>query len=421
MPKTLQFWLTMLALPWIAVATRTASAEDWLQWRGPTGDQHAPPGATAPLSWSETEGVAWTTPLPGRGHSSPTLVGDRIYLTTADAEAGTQSLLILDRQSGELLRSLLIHEGGLPARIHPNNSHASPTVASDGQRVFVLFCNDDAAMVTALDLAGEPLWQVRAAAFDPQMFQFGFGSSPMVVGDVVVIASEYDGPESGIYALDAATGAQRWRAPRPKSLSYSTPAPIQYEGKQMLLMSGNSLLAAYDAVDGQELWTVQGSTRATCGTMVADTASGLAFASGGFPGSLTQAVRLDGEHDIVWQNNVKCYEQSTLLVGDYLYEVSDNGVAYCYRTSDGEEMWKQRLGGKYSSSPVLVGDRIYVTNEGGTTFVFAANPERFESLAENQLGDSAFATSTPADGRLYHRYAKQVDGRRQEYLAAIGE
>ncbi|MCA9236829.1 MAG: PQQ-binding-like beta-propeller repeat protein [Planctomycetales bacterium] len=399
----------------------SAVAQDWPQWRGPHCDNRATAGATAPIEWSEDAGLAWSTPLPGRGHSSPTLVGERIYLTTADADAQTQSLLIVDRRTGALVRTVVVHEGGLPARIHPNNSHASPTVASDGQHVYALFCNQNAAMVTAFDLDGEQLWQQRAGAFDPQRFQFGFGSSPVIVGDVIVMATEYDGPESGLYALDLATGAQRWHAPRPNSLSYSTPRPLSDRGRSLLLLSGNNLLAAYNAADGQVAWSVPGSTMATCGTMVADAQSGLAFASGGFPGSFTVALRLDGAHDVVWQNNVRCYEQSLLLAGDFLYATADNGVAYCWRAADGEEMWKRRLGGKYSSSPLLVGDRIYATNERGTTFVLAATPEECRVLAENRLGDSAFATPAPADGRLYHRYGKTVDGRRQEYLVAIGE
>lgn len=405
----------------VLAVTATLHAEDWPQWRGPTGDNHAAPGATAPVTWSEESGLAWKTAIPGRGHSSPTLVGDRIYLTTADEVEQTQSLLILDRGTGRLINEVEAHRGGLPGRVHPNNTHASPTVASDGRRVFALFCNQDAAYVTAFDLFGNRLWQKRVGGFAPVQYEFGFGSSPRVVDGLVVLATEYDGSESGLYAVDPATGEPVWTTPRVNELSYSTPAIANLGGTNQLLMSGNYSLASYDAKSGSKLWQTEGSARATCGTMVWDESLGLAFASGGYPDQFTLAVRLNGDHGIAWQNRVKCYEQSLLVVDGHLYGISDKGVAYCWRGSDGQQMWKTRLGGGFSSSPLLVDGKIYATSERGAMHVFEANPQRFVSLATNQLGDSGFATPTPADGRLYHRYAKTEGGQRQEYVVAIGE
>lgn len=405
----------------LTACSSIATAEDWRQWRGLTSDNHAPAEATAPLVWAESEGLAWKTAIPGRGHSSPTLVGDRIYLTTADDEKQTQSLLILDRATGKLLKEILNSTGSFPSRVHPNNTNASPTVASDGKRVFALFCHDDAAFVTAYDLSGKRLWEKRVGGFDPQQYQFGFGSSPRIVDGLLIVSTEYDGPESGLYAIDTATGEPVWSTPRPEGLSYSTPAVASLGGVTQLLMSGNDQLAAYEARSGRELWSVDGSSYATCGTMVWDESLGLAFASGGYPNSFTLAVRLDGDHEIVWQNNTKCYEQSLLTVGGYVYAATDAGVAYCWRGADGEEMWKERLGGKFSSSPVLVDGKIYVTSEQGTMHVFEATSERFVALGKNQLGDSGFATPTPADGRLYHRYGVNENGKRQEYVVAIGK
>lgn len=398
-----------------------AHAEDWRQWRGPSGQHHAAEGATAPTEWGERQGLAWNTPIPGRGHSSPTIVGERIYLTTADEQGQTQSLLVLDRRTGALARETVVHRGKLPAEIHPNNTHASPTVASDGQHVFALFHNDLACWVTKFDLAGEIVWQKRVAAFDPQQYKFGFGSSPVIVGDVLIIATVYDGSDSGLYAIRCDDGEPAWSTARPQKLSYSTPARFPSAGKTLLLLSGNYLLASYDAASGRELWSTEGGTWATCGTMVWDPAGDLAFASGGYPDSFTLAVKTDGEHEVVWQKNIKCYEQSLLWVDGYVYAVADSGVAHCLRATDGETMWRQRLGGSYSASPLLVDGKVYVTNEQGTTFIFKASGEDYQPVGENQLGDECFATSTPLDGRLYHRYAKREGGRRQEYLAAIGE
>lgn len=412
--------MRLLVIVLSLVATH-AWAEDWPQWRGPNGDNHAAPGAAAPIEWTETSGLFWRTRLPGRGHSSPTVFGERIYLTTADDAEQTQSLLVIDRATGELLRGEVAHQGGLPARIHPNNTHASPTAACDGERVYTLFFNGGDACLSAFTLEGDPVWSQRAAPFRPQQYSFGFGSSPRLVDGLVVISTEFDGPGSGLYAFDPATGEKAWETARPQKLSYSSPSLVPVDGDVKLMLTGNNQIAAYEPESGEQLWSVPGTTMATCGTMVWDERLGLAFGSGGYPDSFTVAIRTTAPHDVVWQNRVKCYEQSMLVVDGYVYGVADSGVVYCWRAADGQPMWKQRLGGRYSSSPLLVGDVIYVTNERGTTYVFRANPEAYEPLAENQLGTSGFATPTPLDGRLYHRYGVGEGAGRQEFLVAIGQ
>lgn len=412
--------------PWLLIclvlltSAGLAPAEDWPQWRGPRGDNKAP-GASAPTTWSRTEGLAWATPLPGRGHSSPVVVGDRIYLTTADEEAGTQSLLVLDRATGTLVKQTVVHTGGLNAPLHPNNTHATPTVAADGEHVAVVFNNDFGVWATVFDSAGKQLWQRRIAGFDPQQYKFGFGSSPRIHSGVLVISTEYDGPDSGVYGVDVESGRQIWKAERPHTLSYSTPISTEISGVSQLFMSGNNSLTSYSPETGETLWSTPGTSRATCGTMVWDYDSGLAFASGGYPDQFTLAVRTSGDHAIVWQNRAKCYEQSMLAVGGYLYAVADSGIAYCWRGVDGKEMWQERLGGKCSSSPLLVGDTIYITTEQGLTHVFKASPKRLETIASNQLGDDCFATPAPVDGRLLYRFGVNEAGKRQEYLAAVGK
>ncbi len=406
-------WLLAFA---ILLLPTTLLGEDWPQWRGPHSNNHAAPTATAPTQWSETSGIAWTTELPGRGNSSPTVVGDRIYLTTGDEEAGTQSLLILNRQTGELLKELVTYRGGLPEGVQWKNSHANATVACDGEHLFVLFLNDGAPTLTAYSLAGEQLWQRRTCGDKRLHFEYGFGSSPAIIDGMVVVATEYNEEGSGIYAYDVQTGETAWEAPRPNNPSYSTPAVAALGGEDTLLMCGNDLVAAYQAESGEELWSQEAPTMATCGTMVWDSHLGLGFASGGHPKQFTLAVNLRDGHEIVWQNSVKCYEQSLITVGGYVYAVSDRGVAYCWRGSDGTRMWKQRLGGNFSSSPLFVDGKLYVANEGGDMRVFQANPDRYVELGANRLGDACYATPAPADGRLYHRYGK--DGK--EYLAAIG-
>lgn len=400
-----------------------ALADDWRQWRGPTSDQHAAPSATAPVRWSETENIDWKTAIPGRGHSSPTVVGPRIYLTTGEEDTSTQSLLILARESGELLKKVPVHSGVTFPEQHPNNSHASPTVACDGQRVFTVFHNDDAIWLTALDLEGEPLWQSRVCEFTPQRFQFGYGASPIVLSTGrVIVTAEYDGAEAGVYAFDASTGQQVAKADRAVALSFSSAIETVLAGREQVLLSGDNRITSYEPLTMEEIWSTPGGTNVTCGTVVWDRERSLVFAGGGVPQPFVLAVKADGSSDEpLWRHNVKVYEQSLIAAGGYVYGVSDRGVAYCWRGEDGQEMWNQRLGGRWSSSPVLVDGRIYVSNESGTTWVFAATPEGYQELAENQLGTDVFATPTPLDGRLYHRYGDASGGERQEYLAAIGE
>lgn len=408
------------------LATIAAHADDWQQWRGPTGDNHAAAGAIAPTTWGENESILWRTAIPGRGHASPTLVGNRIYLATAIPRQQAQLLLIYDRASGEFLKRTVCHQGGFERGLHPNNTYASQTVASDGQRVFLVFCNQGKVWATAADLEGKILWQQSIGPYEPKRFGFGYGTSPIVIDGKVIVTSEFDGPGSTVVALDAATGRELWRTARPKHLSYSPPARWPTAGGEQLLMSGNFLVAAYDPANGKQMWSVPAPWQATCGTMVWDEVSGLGFASGGGginTRNATIAVSLSGDPRIVWDNTVKCYESSLLVVNGYLYGVSDGtGVVYCWRCRDGQEMWKHRLGGgACSASPLLVDGKIYLTNERGTTFVFAATPEGYQQLAKNQLGSDGFPTPTPADGRLYVRYGDDSSGERQEFLVAIGE
>lgn len=410
-----------LVIALLCAVSATASADDWPQWRGPSGQNHAATDATAPSQWSESSNLAWQTKVPGRGHSSPIVVANGIYLTTCDEKAEQQSLLVFDRNTGILLKQTIAHTGNLPAKIHKNNTHASPTVACDGQHVFALFNNNLACWVTKFDLEGNRVWQKRVAGFDPQQYKFGFGSSPIISGDLLIFSTEYDGPDSGVYAISTDTGQTVWRVPRNETLSYSTPIVATLGGRPQLIMSGQQSISSYDPATGSRLWATDGSTYATCGTMVWDAERNLAFASGGYPKTFTLAVHGDGSR-IAWDTNkVRCYEQSMLLVDGYLYALADNGIAHCLRAEDGTPMWRERLSGPVSASPVYVDGKIYVSNERGTTFVFRATPDGYQPIAENQLGDECFATSTPVDGKLYHRYAKREGDHRQEYLVAIGE
>ena len=393
-----------------------AKAGDWPWWRGPSMNGIAEAGAPAPVEWSETKNVAWKTPIPGRGHSSPTVVGKRVLLTTADEQAQVQSVLCFERRTGRRLWSREINRGGFPERIHAKNTHATSSVACDGERAFATFLNHDRIQVVALDLDGEPLWDRIAGGFTPDEYKNGYAASPLLYGSSVIVAGDFDG-DAFLLALDRKTGERVWSTPRPSKINYASPVVAPIAGRDQLLISGGDLVASYDPRNGKPLWKVAATTMATAGSMVWD--QDLVFASGGFPDAETVSIRADGSGKVVWRNDQKCYEQSMLAYDGHVYAVNDAGIAYCWNAETGKEQWRERLRGPISASPVLSGGNIYVSNERGVTFVYRATPARFESVARNQIGSEAFATSTICGGQIFLRVADRVDGRREEMLVCL--
>ena len=219
-------------------------------------------------------------------------------------------------------------------------------------------------------------------------------------------------------AVDVSDGKVVWQQKRPQMLNWSSPIVANVGGREQLLLSGLERMTSYDPKTGKPLWSTPCLTMATCGTVIWD--DDMVYASGGYPDKETVAVKADGSGTVIWRNNVKCYEQSMLISDGYIYAVDDGGVAFCWEAKTGREMWKERLRGPVSASPVLVGDTIYASNELGMTFVFRANPDKFEAIARNQLGTESFATPTVVAGRAYVRVASGQGGSRQETLYAIG-
>jgi outer membrane protein assembly factor BamB len=394
------------------------AARDWPWWRGPTRSGIAHAGAKPPVEFGDEKNVVWRTPVPGRGHSSPVVVGEKIYLTTADVAAQTQSVLAFDRATGKPLWSTEVNRGNFPASIHPNNTHATPTAVCDGRQLIVVMIHDKQVNLTWLDLDGKILRQQAVGPFHPQRYEFGYGPSPLLYKNLVIVASEFDG-ESFLAAFDTASGKEAWRVKRPTNISFSSPVVAPLAGRDQMVLSGSDSVASYDPASGELLWSTAAGTTATCGTAV--WLGDIIMTSGGFPDSITCAVKADGSGKLLWENKQKCYEQSMLAHDGHLYALTDNGIAYCWRASDGQEMWKQRLKGPVSSSPALADGRIYWANERGTHYVWKATPAAFELLAENQLGDESFASPAALGDKLYIRAASSAGGSRQEYLYCLGE
>lgn len=385
---------------------------DWPWWRGPLRNGFADKVAV-PTTISDNDNVVWKVPVPGRGHSSPIVVGDRVFLTTADTKAKVHSVLAFDRATGKSLWQIEVNRGAFPAKNHAKNTEATPTIASDGERLFATFYHHDKVAAVCLDFKGKILWEKDVCKFRPRTYEYGYAPSPILYQNTVIISAEYDG-ESSITALDRQTGDKVWRAPRPTMITFSTPVIAHLAGKDQLLISGAQEVNSYDPANGKPLWSAEGTTLATCGTIVWD--GDIVFASGGFPKKETIAVKADGSGTVLWQNNQKCYEQSMLAYDGYVYALDDNGVMFCWRGSDGKEMWKRRLTGPVSASPVMANGLIYWANELGTLYVFRPDPKEFDLVAENQVGTDAFPSPAICGGQIFLRVGNGAGAERQEWL-----
>ena len=397
---------------------KLSAERDWPWWRGPSRNGVAV-SATAPTKFSDSDNVVWKTPVPGRGHSSPIVVGNQVILSTASKSPQVQSVLAFDRKTGKQLWKTDISQGGFPERNHDKNTEATPTVACDGERLFATFFHHETVQCTALDMSGKKVWQETVGPFNPRAFRYGYAPSPTLYRSSVIVSAEYDG-ESAITALDRQSGKQLWRTKRQSMITFSTPVVAHVAGKDQLLISGAGQVASYDPSNGKQLWTTPGTTAATCGTMVWD--GDIVIASGGYPVAQTIAVKADGSGKELWKNREKCYEQSMLTHNGFVYALNDGGILFCWQASDGREMWKERLfTGPTSASPVLVGGNIYWPNERGLWFVFKPNPEKYESVAENQLGEEGFASPAVVGGQMFVRTATFSGAARQEWLYCLGK
>jgi outer membrane protein assembly factor BamB len=403
---------TVITSPGTADLTITSS--DWPWWRGIHRNGHAAE-QSIPTQWSETESIIWKAPIPGRGHGSPTVIGEQIFLATADEQNQTQSVIGFDRKTGERAWITEVHKGGWQGRIHDRNTQASSSIASDGEKLFVAFMHDAKIWLSALDLTGKLLWQKKASDYTSH---WGYSSSPAIYENLVIVASDHK--EGGnLTAFDRNTSEQVWNVSRPAIPNYASPVIYHLNGQDQLILPGCDMLASYHPRSGRLLWSAPVTTQETVGSAVTDGTR--IFASGGYPKNETTSVLVDNTPELDWRNPIRTYAPSMLVDGGYLYTMTDKGLAHCWDTETGKLMWREKVGGDFSASPVLVGNNIFVSSEQGKTLVFKASPEKFELIAENQLGNEIWATPVICGDSIYLRVAHHETGGRQEYLYRIGD
>lgn len=389
------------------------SASDWPWWRGPQRNGVADANQELPLNWAA--GIVWKVPVPGRGHASPTVFRDCVYLPTADEQALSQSVICFSRVTGKQIWSTQVHQGRIERKGNKRATQASASIACDGERLFITFMNSNAVHAYALDLNGKPLW--RQTITDYVTHQ-GYGASPAIYGPFVLVAADNKAGGS-LMALRRENGEIMWKRERPKKPNYPSPIILQVAGRDQLLMTGCDLVTGLNPLTGQVLWEVDGATTECVTSTVTD--GKVILTSGGYPDNHMSAVRADGSGEVVWRNKYRVYVPSCVVADGILYAVTDAGVALCLEMETGKELWKSRLGGTMNASLTLVGDRLVAIEEEGTAFIYKANPEKFELVAKNHLGEEVFATPTICGGHIYARVAEYENGKRQEYLYAIGE
>jgi len=403
------FWLVCALAALMGNAEVVGGAENWPEFRGPTGDGHS--DATGlPVRWSETENVRWKVAIHDKGWSSPVIWGDQVWFTTATADGKQMFAMCVDRTSGKILHDIKLFDIAKPGFCPPFNSYASPTPVIEAGRVYIHFGSYGTA---CLDTAtGQTIWCRRDLPCDHWRAP---GSSPILYDDKLFI--NYDGYDlQSVVALDKTTGRTVWKQARDIDYgtdngdlkkAFCTPSVVNVNGKAELISPSAVATIAYDPSTGKELWKVyHGGMNAAARPLLGQ---GLVFVTTGDGGKFRLlAVRPDGSGDltktnIVWTQNRSVPSRSSLLLaGDLRYMVNETGVASCLEARNGHTVWQKRLGGEYSASPLYADGRLYFFDQLGSSHVL--EPGRTDHvLAVNKLDSGCMASVAVAGHELYVR------------------
>lgn len=378
----------------------------WSRWRGPSG-QGLVEGSGYPDKWSDKENVLWRVEIPGRGNSSPTVWGNRIFITAASEDGSRRSILCFRRDNGQFLWRASAPEAPVE-KIYRKNTYASSTPITDGERVYAYFGN---AGLLAVDLEGKQVWH---HSFGVITLYHGPGGTPLLYKDrIIMYQDQRDG--SFIAALDKKTGKVIWNTPREEKIGWGSPIAIRAGNRDEIVTSSQDWVRAYDPGTGKELWRVRGTTMEVTPTCAVG--EGLVICPSGRAGP-TLAIRPGGSGDVtdthvVWQSpKGSPFIPSPLVYGKYLYQINDMAsIATCYEVATGKVVWQGRLGEaakeSFSASPIGVDGKVFFTNDDGETFVLAAGPE-FKLLHINRLNERVLATPALVDGRWYYRTGRHL-------------
>ncbi len=440
-------FLTLLSLVVGASAevADVAASEQWPSFRGPDA-AGVSEQSDLPISWNvqDSTNIAWKTPIPGLGHSSPIVWDDRVFVTTAVSGDENPELKVglygditpvegdgvhewkvycVDKSSGEILWERTAHTGIPRSKRHPKSTHANSTPATDGKHLVAFFGSEG---LYCYDLSGTLLWSkdfgvLRSGFFRVPSVDWGFASSPIIHEGVVLIQCDVL-DESYIAALDVETGEELWRTARDDVPTWSTPAVHTVKRKTRVVVNGFKHIGGYDFKTGKEVWNLTGGGDVPVPTPIF--AHGLIFIGNAHGRrSPIYAIKENAKGDIsfvaggtsndhiVWSiRRGASYMQTPIVYGDYLFSCRDNGRVTCFNARTGEEMYSEKMGPAglgFSASPVAASGKLYYTSEKGNIFVIPAAPH-FEVLAENHMNEICMATPAISGDTLFFRTQRHL-------------
>jgi len=382
-------------------------AENWPGWRGPNGDGTSSE-MDLPTQWDSITNVKWKIPVPGIGHGSPIVWGDRLFMITAKAETLERILLCYDCKSGQLLWQVTVLKAPLET-VNPDNNFASGTPVTDGKYVYVSFLDGENLVVAAHDFTGKQIWIQRPGTFAGP---HGYDCSPTLYEDKVIVncGSKVN---AFVAALSTTDGHMIWKVPQLNvGMSYSTPIFREITGHMQMLFCGNQEVSSYNPSDGSRYWFVNGPSQEFCASPVYSEKAKLVFISSSWPERHLLAIKPDGTGDvsnshIAWKSdNGAYYVPSPIVVGDYLITTMTNGQVHCLEGATGKILWKENLGKQYPSA-VLANGLVYIPNDAGTINVIKPGTT-YESVAKNSMGERMFASPAICEGKIYLRGTKNL-------------
>ena len=411
----LKLTCTLIITLIITLCDPSAAYAQWPQFRGPAGQGHSN-DPDVPRQWSETEAIAWKTPVPGTGWSSPVISAGQIWMTAAHQDGTSLHAICLDQKSGQPLFDVEVLTTDDVGPKHVQNGYASPTPVLDGKRVYVHFGPRGTA---CLNLRGEILWTNTELPFAlPQ----GAASSPVLHGNKLILVC--DGTDAQfVVALDKMTGKVIWKTARKHlgrvqergfyKMAYATPLVVEVNGQTQVISSGAEHVAGYDIQTGKEIWWHQYMGFSLVGRP--SYGNGLFYVVGSVvldhhciyaikPGATGEVH----ETDLAWKQPKGIgHVPSPLLYGKEIYVVDDEGTAQCLDAMTGKSVWKQRLGGRFRSSPLQIGNHILFVNQAGKATLIQAGRE-YKVAHTNQLEGMFLASPAIADGALFLRSATHL-------------
>ena len=422
-----------------ALSVSVGATDEWPQWRGPGGH-----GISAeknlPTEWSSATpdkpavNIKWKTAIPGRGHSSPVVWRDRIFVTTSikgeqvpgrkapvhldfNRQPGyvhpdtldvdykhTLKVFAVDTRSGKIVWERTAYDGEMADDRHKKNTFATSTMVTDGERAYAFF---ESAGLYAYNFNGTLAWKKDLGAIIKA--GMGPGTSPIIYKNLIIVQCDQEmGDGSFIVALDRKTGEDVWRATRSHRRSWATPLVVNAAGRDELIASGAESVIAYDPATGKELWRSKGTVSHPIPSAV--TTKGIVLLTAGSSSKNALAVR-PGSGELLWTyNKGAAYVPSPIALGDYFYMVNDAGLMTCIDAVTGERKYE---GGRppvpatFTASPIAFDDKILLTSEDGDTFVVQAGPVH-SVLRTNSVGEPVYASPAVANGTIYIRGDKHL-------------